>query len=82
MPALRASYTVEPELLTKFNALVPSGERSQVIQRLMAQAVAEREEALAALAQEFETHADFAQARSDAKAFDVTIADGLEGRRK
>ncbi len=79
MPALRASYTVEPQLLTKFNALVPSGERSQVIQRLMAQAVAERERALAAIAQEFETHPDFANARADAEAFHSTIADGLDG---
>jgi hypothetical protein len=33
---------------------------------------------LEALADEFETHPDFAQARDDAAAFDVTSADGLD----
>ncbi len=79
MAALRASYSIELDLLHKFNALVPSGERSQVIQRLMAQAVAEREKSYEALAREYETHEDFAQARADAKAFDAAVADGLEG---
>ena len=78
MAALRASYTIEPDLLLKFNELVPSGERSQVIQTLMSRAVAERQKALEALAHEFETHADFAVARADASAFETTVNDGLD----
>jgi hypothetical protein len=34
MAALRASYTIESEVLLKFNEMVPPGERSQLIQRL------------------------------------------------
>jgi hypothetical protein len=30
------------------------------------------------LAEEFETHPDFAEARADGAAFDVTIGDGLD----
>jgi metal-responsive CopG/Arc/MetJ family transcriptional regulator len=78
MAALRASYTIEPDLLLKFNELVPSGERSRLIQKLMAQAVAERQKALEAMAHEFETHADFARARADATAFETTVSDGLD----
>ena len=78
MAALRASYTIEPDLLHRFNELVPSGERSQLIQSLMVKAVAERQKALEAIAHEFETHPDFAVARADTAAFDVTIADGLD----
>jgi hypothetical protein len=76
--ALRASYTIEPTLLKKFNELVPSGERSQLIQTIMARAVAERQTTLETLATEFETHPDFAQARAGAEQFEITIADGLD----
>ncbi len=78
MPALRASYTIEPEVLLKFNEMVPPGERSQLIQRLMEGVLSEREKQLEAIAEEFETHPDFAQARADCEAFDAAVADGLE----
>jgi hypothetical protein len=78
MVALRASYTIEPDVLRKFNEIVPAGERSQVVQRLMEKALAERRKQLEAIAAEFETHPDFAQARADGEAFDATVADGLD----
>ncbi|HXY59444.1 MAG TPA: hypothetical protein VEH76_12790 [Methylocystis sp.] len=78
MRALRASYTIEPEVLQKFNEMVPSGERSRVIQKLMQEALSERERQLEAIAKEFESHPDFAQARADCEAFDATVADGLD----
>jgi hypothetical protein len=37
------SYTIEMEVLERFNAAVPAGERSQVIQRLMETALADLE---------------------------------------
>jgi hypothetical protein len=76
--ALRASYTIKSEVLLKFNEMVPPGERSQLIQHLMERALSERRKQLEAIAIEFETHPDFAQARADGQAFDATIADGLE----
>jgi hypothetical protein len=78
MPALRASYTIEPEVLLKFNEMVPAGERSQLVQRLMEKALAERQKQLEAIAAEFETHPDFAKARADGEDFDATVADGLD----
>jgi hypothetical protein len=78
MAALRASFSIAPEVLRKFNELVPAGERSRVIESLMERALAERGKTLEALALEFETHPDFAQARADDEAFDVTVADGLD----
>src|SRR5271168_4033107 len=60
MSALRASYTIAPEVLRKFNKLVPAGERSQVIEGLMKRALVERRRQFEALAEEFETNPDFA----------------------
>jgi hypothetical protein len=81
MPALRASFSIAPNVLRKFNELVPAGERSRVIESLMERVLVERGKKLQALAHEFETHPDFAQARSDGEAFDVTVADGLDDLR-
>ena len=76
--ALRASFTIAPEVLRKFNEVVPSGERSRLIERLMERALIERRARLEAIAEEFETHPDFAEARSVSDAFEVTVADGLD----
>jgi hypothetical protein len=78
MAALRASFTIAPEVLLKFNEMVPAGERSQVIQSLMQKALAERQKRLEAIAEEFDTHPDFKVARRDASAFETTVADGLD----
>jgi hypothetical protein len=78
MPAARTSYTIRPEILRQFNEMVPSGERSQLVERLMERALVERRRRLEALAEEFETHPDFAQARADSIAFDATVSDGLD----
>lgn len=77
MTALRASYSIAPDVLLRFNALVPSSERSRTVQSLMEAIVAKREKALEAVAQEFATHPDFAQARADALLWDATLLDGL-----
>jgi hypothetical protein len=77
MAAVRASYKIEPEVLERFNAAVPAGERSQLIQRLMETALADLERPFEDIAEEFETHPDFAQARADASAFDVAAGDGF-----
>ena len=74
MSAVRASYTIAPEVLRKFNELVPRGERSQVIEGLMKRALVERCRQFEALAEEFETHPDLAEPRADGAAF----ADGLD----
>ena len=43
MPASRATYSIAPEVLQRFNALVPSSERSRCVQALM-ESILERRE--------------------------------------
>ena len=77
MPTLRASYSIAPDVLIRFNALVPSSERSRTVQTLMESILASREHILETVAKEFATHPDFAQARADSVLWDATSADGL-----
>lgn len=77
MTALRASYSISPDILTRFNELVPSSERSRTVQSLMESILKKRELQLEAAAKEFATHPDFAEARADSKLWDVTSMDGL-----
>ena len=79
MAAGRASYTIEPEVLSRFNAIVPPGERSKVIEAYMKKALTRRERDAEAIAEEFMTSPDFAQARADAAYFaETALTDGLE----
>jgi hypothetical protein len=80
MPAtmLRASYTISAPTLQRFNAAIPQGERSRVMERYMQQALIERETELTAIADAYMTDPAFAQCRDDEKSWDVTVADGLE----
>ena len=77
MPALRASYSIAAEVLQRFNALVPSSERSKTVQSLMESILERREQSLETVASEFATHPDFAEARADALLWDATSLDGL-----
>ena len=79
MPAGRASYTIEPEVLSRFNAIVPSGERSKVIETYMKQALKLRERDAASIAEEFMTHPDFAEVRAECAMWaEVGLKDGLD----
>ena len=78
MAAIRASYSIRPDVLQEFNALVPSGERSQLLESMMKKALVERRGHFEAVAHEFATHPDFAAARADSEAFDAASADGLD----
>lgn len=80
MPAttLRASYTISAPVLQRFNAVVPHGERSRVMEELMKQALAKREAELESIAETFMTDPAFAQCREDEERWDVTTGDGLE----
>lgn len=77
MPALRTSYSIAAEVLQRFNALVPSSERSKTVQALMESILERREQSLESVANEFATHPDFAEARADASLWDATLLDGL-----
>ena len=77
MAALRASYSIAPEVLRRFNALVPSSERSRCVQALMESILDRREKSLEAAASEFANHPDFAEARAESSLWDATLLDGL-----
>jgi hypothetical protein len=77
MATLRASYSISPDILTRFNELVPSSERSRTVQSLMESILKKRELQMEAVAKEFATHPDFAEARADSMLWDVTSMDGL-----
>lgn len=76
---LRASYSFSAPVLQRFNALVPPGERSRVMEGLMKQALQQREAALVALADRYMTDPAFTACRDDEALWDATVADGLDG---
>ena len=75
---LRASYTISAPILQRFNAVVPNGERSRVMEELMKQALAAREAELENIAEAFLTDPAFAECRDEERLWDVTAGDGLE----
>ncbi|MCO4088890.1 MAG: hypothetical protein HEQ17_08085 [Limnohabitans sp.] len=75
---LRASYTIAAPILQRFNAAVPHGERSRVMEGLMMQALATREAELERIAEAYMTDPAFAECRDDEKRWDVTVGDGLD----
>ena len=75
---LRASYTFNASTLMNFNALVPQGERSQVMERLMQQALTERAAGLEKIAAAFMADPANAECIADEALWDVTVSDGLE----
>jgi hypothetical protein len=75
---LRASYTISAPTLQRFNAVVPQGERSRIIEQYMQQALAAREKELEKIAETYMTDPAFMQCREDEKAWDVTVGDGLD----
>jgi GR25 family glycosyltransferase involved in LPS biosynthesis len=75
---LRASYTISPPTLQRFNAAVPQGERSRVMEHYMQQALQDKKREFAAIADAYMTDPAFATYRSDEALWDTTVADGLD----
>ena len=75
---LRASYSISAPTLQRFNAVVPPGERSRVIEAYMQQALVTKEQEFEAIAAAFMNDPANAEALADEKLWDVTIGDGLE----
>lgn len=81
MPAtmLRASYTISAPTLQRFNAIVPQGERSRIIESLMQKALLEKECELERIAAAFMADPANAECIAEDAAWDVAVGDGLEG---
>lgn len=75
---LRASYTISAPTLQRFNAAVPQGERSRVMESYMKQALMDKEKEFTAIADAYLTDPAFAVCRADEALWDATVADGLE----
>lgn len=78
MSSTRVIYSIDPQILSRFNAMFAPRERSKVVEKLMADTLAARERELEALALELESHPDFAQVRADALQWEATVGDGLD----
>lgn len=76
---LRASYSISAPLLQRFNAVVPPGERSRMIEACIEQALLAREQELEGIAAAFMNDPANAEAIADERLWDVTIGDGLDG---
>lgn len=76
---LRASYSFPAATLQRFNAVVPPGERSRTLERLMQQALQEKEQALETIAAAFIADPANAEALADEALWDATAGDGLDG---
>jgi hypothetical protein len=76
---LRASYSISAPILQRFNAVVPPGERSRLIEACIEQALLAREQELEGIAAAFMSDPANAEAIADEKLWDVTIGDGLDG---
>ena len=81
MPAimLRASYTISAPTLQRFNAIVPQGNRSRIIESLMQKALLEKETELECIAAAFMADPANTECIAEDFAWDVTVGDGLEG---
>ena len=78
-PMLRASYSITAPTLQRFNAVIPPGERSRVVERFMLQALAEREAELAKIAAAFMADPANAESLAEEAQWDTTAGDGLQG---
>lgn len=74
---LGASYTIAAPILQRFNAVVPHGERSRVMEGRMKQALAAREVELEQIAQVYMTDPVSAECREDEK---LTVGCHLQRR--
>ncbi len=78
-PMLRASYTISAPTLARFNAAIPLGERSRVVEQYMQLALQERERRLEKIAAAFMADPTSAASLADDAAWESTVSDGLEG---
>ena len=76
---LRASYTISAPTLARFNAAIPLGERSRVVEQYMELALQAREAHLEKVAAAFMADPASAESLTDDTLWEATTADGLQG---
>ena len=75
----RARFTSSAPTLARFNAAIPAGERSRVVEQCMHLAFQEREKRLEQIATAFMADSASAACLADDAAWDSAAADGLAG---
>ena len=76
---LRASYTISAPTLARFNAAIPLGERSRVVEQYMELALQAREAHLEKVAAAFMADPSSAESLTDDALWEAAAADGLQG---
>ena len=76
---LRASYTISAPTLARFNAAIPLGERSRVVEQYMELALQAREAHLEKVAAAFMADPASAASLAEDTMWEATAADGLQG---
>ncbi len=78
----RALFSINEDLLALFRAVVPSGERSKTIEKLMREEIEQRESAreqrMAELAAMVETDPDFSDIRAVSLEVDALAGESIE----
>ena len=76
--ASRAIYSINPDLLNRFNALYPARERSKIVEGLIQQVLEEREQYLVDAVRKIETDPRLAAIREVSDDIDRVAGDGLQ----
>jgi len=76
---LRASYTISAPTLARFNAAIPLGERSRVVEQYMELALQAREAHLEKVAAAFMADPASAESLAEDAMWEAAVADGLQG---
>ena len=76
--ASRAIYSIDADLLSRFNALFPARERSKIVERMIQKALAEREQALVEAVRKIETDPKFGSIREVSDDIDRVVGEALQ----
>ncbi len=76
--ASRAIYSINPDLLSRFNALYPARERSKIVEGLIQKVLEEREQYLVDAVRKIETDPSLAAIREVSDDIDRVAGDGLQ----
>lgn len=76
--ASRAIYSINPDVLSRFNALFPPRERSKVVEQMIQRALAERESGLLEAARKIESDPRFAAIREVSDDIDRIVGEAVQ----
>lgn len=78
--ASRAIYSINPDVLSRFNALFPPRERSKVVEQMIQRALAERESGLLEAARKIESDPRFAAIREVSDDIDRIAGEAVQDK--